>query len=393
MDQTALAGRILTPAGWVAGTPALHRPDRWRSSRGRAPEDRFIVPGFVDLHVHGGDGADCMDGRGGGAPHGPLPRPPRHHLAARDHGDRARRRPAPRLRRHRRGHGGARATAAPGSWAPISRARSSAPTRSAPSRRSRSRPTWHLLEELAAMAPIRVATYRARDRPRRRAARLPSAGWASAPRSATRPAATPRPRRAGRRCRRLHPPLQRHVAACTTASPGAVGAALAHGRVGRADPRLPPRRRGCGPAPPCARCRSLHCVTDAVAAAGMPDGEYRLGAPPDHQARRDGAPRRRQPRRQRADHGPGAAQPARAWACRSPRRPAAAAPCRPTISASRTAAGWCPVPPPTSSCSTRRAGSRRCWSRAGRSRVWLGASTGLIWSRLHDMASCGEGCG
>ena len=57
-----LAGVILTPDGWVRGrlrhTAAILaiEPDP------DAPGDRFILPGFIDLHVHGGGGADCMDG-------------------------------------------------------------------------------------------------------------------------------------------------------------------------------------------------------------------------------------------------------------------------------------------------------------------------------------------
>ncbi len=57
-----LAGQILTPAGWVAGrlhhTAAVTAIEPW----GGAPDDHFILPGFVDLHVHGGGGADTMGG-------------------------------------------------------------------------------------------------------------------------------------------------------------------------------------------------------------------------------------------------------------------------------------------------------------------------------------------
>src|ERR1700750_3424141 len=30
--------------------------------RGRAIEGRYIAPGFIDMHVHGGGGSDYMDG-------------------------------------------------------------------------------------------------------------------------------------------------------------------------------------------------------------------------------------------------------------------------------------------------------------------------------------------
>ncbi len=63
-------GNILTPAGWVRGRigvdgtkigaiegqPCLH------------PEDNdlpLIIPGFVDLHIHGGNGSDYADGKDG----------------------------------------------------------------------------------------------------------------------------------------------------------------------------------------------------------------------------------------------------------------------------------------------------------------------------------------
>lgn len=57
-----LAGRILTPAGWVTGRLRFTGAIRAVEPDGTAPDDRFILPGFVDLHVHGGAGADCMAG-------------------------------------------------------------------------------------------------------------------------------------------------------------------------------------------------------------------------------------------------------------------------------------------------------------------------------------------
>jgi N-acetylglucosamine-6-phosphate deacetylase len=58
---STLEGRILTPEGWVTGR--LRFTARVQAIEpGDAPEDRFVVPGFIDLHVHGGGGADCMEG-------------------------------------------------------------------------------------------------------------------------------------------------------------------------------------------------------------------------------------------------------------------------------------------------------------------------------------------
>jgi N-acetylglucosamine-6-phosphate deacetylase len=63
-------GSILTPAGWMRGRVRIKDgliagiegellgPDA-------APESPFIVPGFIDLHVHGGLGGECMAGEAG----------------------------------------------------------------------------------------------------------------------------------------------------------------------------------------------------------------------------------------------------------------------------------------------------------------------------------------
>ena len=58
-----LAGHILTPGGLVPGRVAFGvtiltvEPDP-------AVPDRYVLPGFIDVHVHGGDNADTMDGPG-----------------------------------------------------------------------------------------------------------------------------------------------------------------------------------------------------------------------------------------------------------------------------------------------------------------------------------------
>jgi N-acetylglucosamine-6-phosphate deacetylase len=59
----ALTGSILTPYGWVRGKVLI---DGKRIERiagdpvdpTRTPEPPYIIPGFIDLHVHGGDGTD-----------------------------------------------------------------------------------------------------------------------------------------------------------------------------------------------------------------------------------------------------------------------------------------------------------------------------------------------
>ncbi|MBI3523512.1 MAG: N-acetylglucosamine-6-phosphate deacetylase [Betaproteobacteria bacterium] len=66
----AIKGNILTPGGWVRG--AIGFNERIADIRGDAVDpssnaDVYILPGFVDLHVHGGGGKDIM--QGGDAPH------------------------------------------------------------------------------------------------------------------------------------------------------------------------------------------------------------------------------------------------------------------------------------------------------------------------------------
>jgi N-acetylglucosamine-6-phosphate deacetylase len=61
-----LEGNILTPNGWISGR--LHIADgRIEQIEGKpcAPEDNhapYLLPGFIDLHVHGGGGRDIMEG-------------------------------------------------------------------------------------------------------------------------------------------------------------------------------------------------------------------------------------------------------------------------------------------------------------------------------------------
>ncbi|MEK6424755.1 MAG: N-acetylglucosamine-6-phosphate deacetylase [Burkholderia gladioli] len=61
-----LTGNILTPEGWREGTIEFGN-GRITSLAGRPVDPTtndapYIVPGFIDLHVHGGGGADVMEG-------------------------------------------------------------------------------------------------------------------------------------------------------------------------------------------------------------------------------------------------------------------------------------------------------------------------------------------
>jgi N-acetylglucosamine-6-phosphate deacetylase len=65
-----IQGNILTPGGWVHGEISF--ADRVAGILGAAADptsnsDDYIIPGFIDLHVHGGGGRDVMEG--GDAPH------------------------------------------------------------------------------------------------------------------------------------------------------------------------------------------------------------------------------------------------------------------------------------------------------------------------------------
>jgi N-acetylglucosamine-6-phosphate deacetylase len=63
-----LAGAALTPAGWRSGPVHLGADGRIAAIDGLsiteepAREGPCLLPGFVDLHVHGGGGADTMEG-------------------------------------------------------------------------------------------------------------------------------------------------------------------------------------------------------------------------------------------------------------------------------------------------------------------------------------------
>ena len=65
-DAQAAEGHILTPNGWVDGR-VLFDGTRIRALEGRklatgeTPKAPFVLPGFIDPHVHGGGGKDCLE--------------------------------------------------------------------------------------------------------------------------------------------------------------------------------------------------------------------------------------------------------------------------------------------------------------------------------------------
>ncbi|WP_424952557.1 N-acetylglucosamine-6-phosphate deacetylase [Deinococcus sp.] len=59
-----LEGTLWTPAGWLPGRLVFDSRITRLERVAHAPE-RYILPGFIDVHVHGGGGADAMDGESG----------------------------------------------------------------------------------------------------------------------------------------------------------------------------------------------------------------------------------------------------------------------------------------------------------------------------------------
>jgi N-acetylglucosamine-6-phosphate deacetylase len=64
MTTRQLNGRILTPSGWVNGTLSHDSHVLAIEATTAIAPDTIILPGFIDLHVHGGGGADAMQGGG-----------------------------------------------------------------------------------------------------------------------------------------------------------------------------------------------------------------------------------------------------------------------------------------------------------------------------------------
>jgi N-acetylglucosamine-6-phosphate deacetylase len=63
--MTPLTGNILTPDGWIRGALAFGRHIERIDGAAFDPAlngDDYILPGFIDLHVHGGAGRDMMEG-------------------------------------------------------------------------------------------------------------------------------------------------------------------------------------------------------------------------------------------------------------------------------------------------------------------------------------------
>ncbi len=66
-DATTITGRILTPSGWVDGSIRFQHQiqEIQAGTQATSAKKLHIVPGFIDVHVHGGGGFDTMDGADG----------------------------------------------------------------------------------------------------------------------------------------------------------------------------------------------------------------------------------------------------------------------------------------------------------------------------------------
>ena len=59
--MAAIEGRVLTPEGFRAGRVIVENGRIRSVEEARGASNRVILPGFIDLHCHGGGGADVMD--------------------------------------------------------------------------------------------------------------------------------------------------------------------------------------------------------------------------------------------------------------------------------------------------------------------------------------------
>jgi N-acetylglucosamine-6-phosphate deacetylase len=274
MSSTTVAGQILTADGFVRGRLRCTAAIRAIEPATGSPDDRFVLPGFIDLHVHGGGGADCMAGADAvhrmarfHARHGTTAllattvTAPRRNLLAAFRGIRgamAERDPAAAHVLGAHLEGPFISPEALGAQPPFAIA-----------------PDTGLVDELAALAPIRVATIApeidpdgallAHFRARGTRVQIGHTACSYAQAKAALAAGT-----AG------FTHLFNAMSGLRHRNAGAVGAALAHGQWAELILDFVHVEEGAAHAALRA-IPHLYCITDAVAATGMPPGEYRLG--------------------------------------------------------------------------------------------------------------------
>jgi len=274
MSETVIAGQVLTPKGFVRGRLHCTAAIRRFEPTADAPADRFVLPGFIDLHVHGGDGTDCMAGADA------VRRMARFHAG---HGTTALlattvTAPRPDLLAAFRGVGAAMAAAGDGA-ARILGVHLEGPFISPNALGAQPpfaiAPDLDLVDELAALAPIRVATMAPEiDPDGALLARFTALGVRAQIGHTTCSYAQAQAALAAGAAGFTH--LFNAMSGLHHRCAGAVGAALAHAdwaelildfvHVEAAAARVALRA-----------IPNMYCITDAVAATGMPPGEYRLG--------------------------------------------------------------------------------------------------------------------
>ncbi len=282
--MTSIEGLILTPGGWLRGS-LTHDGGRIVALQGEPAGDEawrdsaeaIALPGFIDLHVHGGGGADTMQAAQGGQAIDTIARTHARHgttallattmTAPRGEIEAALRALAGACRS--RSEGAARVLGVHLEGPYIS------PDKLGAQPAFSLAPSATEILALSALAPIRVVTL---------APELAGALETTAALVA-----------AGMRVQIGHSAasyedacaaLQRGASGFTHLfnamnglhhrAPGAVGAALAHAQHAELIPDLLHVHLGAMRAALRA-IPGLYCVTDATAAAAMPDGEYRLG--------------------------------------------------------------------------------------------------------------------
>jgi N-acetylglucosamine-6-phosphate deacetylase len=277
---TTLPGAALTPDGWRSGPVRLGADGRIAAVDGapigeaQARQGPCLLPGFVDLHVHGGGGGDTMEGSDAVATlsrtharHGTTALLATTMTAPRDEIEAALRGVAPHVAT--RAAGGARVLGVHLEGPYINRERLGAQPDFATTA------TMTEVRALHALAPIRLVTI-APELPGHLAliVELRRAGFVvqighSAARYEDGVAAL-----AAGASGFTH--LFNAMTGLHHREPGLAGAALAHAE--RAELIADGLHVHEGAIRVALRCiPGLYCVTDATAAAGMPDGDYRLG--------------------------------------------------------------------------------------------------------------------
>jgi N-acetylglucosamine-6-phosphate deacetylase len=273
-EATVIAGQVLTPDGFVGArlrcTAAIQAIEPAR----KVPTDRFVLPGFVDLHVHGGGGADCMAGTDA------VRRMAQFHAAHGTTALLATTVTAPRAQLLDAFAGiGAAMAAHDRAAARILGAHLEGPFISPEALGAQPpfaiAPDLDLVNELATLAPIRVATMAPEiDPDGALLAHLNALGVRAQIGHTACSYAQASAALAAGAAGFTH--LFNAMSGLHHRRPGAVGAALAHGEW--AELILDFVHVEEGAARVALRAiPNLYCITDAVAATGMPAGEYRLG--------------------------------------------------------------------------------------------------------------------